>query len=239
MAIPKNLLAGRRPITALVPRGGAGALFRTFGNNNPTPTQVQVQPMPTYTQTAVGQAAQLRALGERVAQLSALVEGIARYVVQDAGEPVQAARVAEGYSMYSQPDENGKGGIIWADPGAFGIADPLGTIVTVEVAGIDHARLTSTVMRAVQFVLSGGIQDLTEAAKIVCSLKLNGMTHNRFNRVPLDFAPGPGGVIVTTMPIPQGIYIPPDTFVELEYETVAALTTTTAGQVEARIMAGE
>lgn len=200
---------------------------------------INVVATPSFTETAIGHANQNQALAEQVAQLTAMVSSLARYVVQDAGEPVRPARVAEGYSLYAQPDENGKGGIIWSPPASFAAAAAADTEVNVDITGLDHARLTSTIMRAFQFVLSGGLQDLTEAAKITASLKLNGLTHNRFNRVPLDFAPGPGGVIVTTMPIPQGIYVPPDTFVTLEFLTETTLTTTTAGAVECRILCGE
>lgn len=194
---------------------------------------------PNVARTALGQANQNSALARQVAELTAQVKALANYVVQDAGEVVRPANVAEGYSLYAQPDENGKGGIIWSPAATFAAAAPADTTVEVDITGLDHARLTSCSMRAVQFVLSGDLADLTEAAKITASVKLNGLTHNRFNRVPLDFAPGPGGVIVTTMPIPQGIYVPPDTFVSIEFATVAALTTTSSGTVEARIMAGE
>lgn len=194
---------------------------------------------PDFTRTAVGNANQVAALSRQVADLTQAVATLGRFVVQDAGEPVMPGRVAEGYSLYAQPDENGKGGIVWSPVATFGAADPAGTVETVEITGLDRARLTSTLIRAIQFVLGGDLEDLTEAAKVVCSLELNGLTNERLNRVPLDFAPGPGGVIVTTLPIPQGIYVPPDTFITLEFETETALTTSADGTVQARIIAGE
>ncbi len=193
----------------------------------------------SFERAAVGQANQIANLSRQVSNLTALVGELSKYVVMDGGEPVRPGRVAEGYSLYAQPDENGKGGIIWSPVATFAAAAPADTTVEVAIVDLDRARLTSTIIRAIQFVLGGDLEDLTEAAKVTCSLEINGLTHERLNRVPLDFAPGPGGVIVTTMPIPQGIYVPPDCFVTLVFTTETALTTAGAGTVQGRIIAGE
>lgn len=220
-----------------IPTSNKGALRAIARRGNLSNGVIDVTP--NITTIARGQAQQSSNLARQLAVLTAQVDALSKYVIQDAGEVVEPARVAEGYSLYAAPDENGKGGIVWVPKVEFAAGAVAGTKASESVEGLNHARLTSTNMRAIQFVLTGGLADLTQSAKIVASLILTGMTNNRLNRIPLDFAPGPGGIIVSTFPIPQGIYIPPDSYVEFEYEVVADLSTVATGAVEARIIAGE